>query len=667
LSSTTEEIRPKIPWLLVLLISILLPIISTFWWSLETGAWAPNFTLGPSQTSFNFAQGAFLVPLVLIGFSWFLKKPISLRTLTFAYVTSLMALSANSYTHPGCQFTGFMHSRENPIHDPYLPTWWIPQKEVVSLMFMGGQTVDWGAWTPNILFWWLMPFFYWLYLSSGVLIFRRAWIVNEALPYPYGLSALTMVQLATTREKELSTQKRFFTYGFVIGFIFFVPFALANLFPFLPDIYGWTRPPYSTWTPGSIDLLGVYPALASIVGFGMISLNPLVYALLFFAPLNVLFSTWFFWVVIDLILVQVLYVMGYFSGMETQGTWDRGSRITMGDPLRLGPFTMLGVLPGILIWWILMNRRYFAATIRLAIGQGSPDEKAWEAGELSYAYNYVLLIIGFIGLLGIYVASGITPEAVIAYLIGIGVTYIAMARIHGYLGPQPHGPFWAQGLGKWRYPNVTMETRDQSQIMLGSLSGWYTVEYRSNYGSADQTMDGMRFSEDARVDSKSVYKAMFVSSIIAPLVGFVTFVAWSHYYGVMKLPFPHESDWVMMSVGDPENWNAWPAPDPWWPHALLGFVVAGVLLFLRIRVPWLPLDPYGLVMATAHWETWGLLGIGSAALGAWIVKTILIRVGGAGAYRNYGMPIAAGLIGGYIIAVPLLAGLGGVLRFFFPA
>ena len=633
-----------------------------------TGAWAPNFTLGPSQSSLNWTAGAVIVPLLMIGFSWFFKKPISLRTLTFAYVASLMALAANSYTHPGTQFTGFMHSRENPLHDPYLPTFWVPPKEVVSQMFMGGQAVDWTGWAPTILFWWLMPFFYWLYFSAGVLIFRRAWIVNEALPFPYGLSTLTIIHLASTKEEQSSTQKRFLTYGLVIGFIFFLPFTLANMFPFLPDVYGWTHePPYSTWTPGSINLLAVYPALSSIVGFGMTSVNPMVFALLFFAPLNVLFSVWIFWLIIDIILVQVLYVMGYYSGMETVGPWGRGDMITMGEPLKLGAFTMLGVLPGILVWWIVMNRGYVTSTIRLATGRGNADEKAWEAGEIPYRTNYLMLIIGFIGLLAIFVASGIEPAVVAVYLIGMGITQIAMARIHGYLGPQPHGPFWAQGLSKWRYPSVTMETRDQSQVMLGSISGWWTLEYRSGHGSADQTMDGMRVSQDAGVDSRSIFKAMFIPSLIAPLVGFVTFVAWSHFYGVMKLPFPHEGDWCMMGVSDPENWNAWPAVEPWWPQAVVGFIVAGVLMFLRVRVPWVPLDPYGLVLATAHWETWGILGIGSAALGAWIVKTIVIRVGGATAYRDYGMPVAAGLIAGYAIAVPLLAGLGGVLRFFFPA
>jgi len=659
--SVMSERAEKTPWILILSIAIFLPIISTFWWTLEAGAWAPNFTLGPSQTSFNFPNGAYIVPILLIGFAWFFKRRISLRALTFAYVSALIAVSFSSYTHPGCQFTGFMHSRENPLHDPYLPEFWVPPKEVVSDIFMGGKPLNWDAWLPCILFWWLMPFLYWLYFTSFFLIFRRAWIVNEALPYPYGLAAFEIVNLSVSEEKSVS--KTIFKYAFIVGFLFFLPFTLANLFPFLPDIYGWTKPPFETWCPGVLsDPFALFPALRGIAGFSSVNLNPVVYALMFLAPLNTLLSVFIFWLIIEIIVVQVLYVMGYYSGIEVQGVWGRQNMIALGEPLKLSAFSMLGVLPGILIWWIIANRRYFISTIKLAIGGSS---KEVEVEEVSYRYTYLMLLIGFIGLLAIMVLSGAEPHVSAVYLIGVGVVYVAMARIHGFLGPQPHNPYWMQGLTKWAYPYVTWETRTQSQVIIGSMSGWWGVEYRMGHGSADLAGDAFRFSENAHVNAKSIFKAMFVTALISPLVGFLTFLLWSNYYGIMKLPFPHESDYCMMGVSDPENWNVWPAPEPWWPHALLGFLVAGFLMYLNIKVPWLPLDSYGLVIATNHWIN-TLLGFPWACLGAWIVKTLVIRLGGTRVYREYGVPAAVGFIAGYVIAAPLLAGLGGVLRFFFP-
>jgi len=663
-----EVKEEKIPWHWVLLIAFLVPIVHTFVWTLQTGAWAPNFTWGSSETSLSWPAGSFLIPLLAALLAILLKKKVDTKFLAYIYAATITALTYNHYNHPGCTFTGSMHSRENPLHDPYLPNFWVPPKEVVSKIFMGGQPIDWGAWAPTVLFWWLYPFFVWLFLVSITTILRNAWIVREELPFPYASAALTMAQTMTGPIVNQKIQKRFFSIGTIISFLFFTPFVLANMFPFLPDIYGWTRPPYSTWTPGSLWIGGVYPGLTrTIVGLAYANLNPAVYALLFFAPLDTLFSFWFFWLIIDIILVQIFSAMGYYTGMENDDPWTRGSRITMDEPLKLGAFGMLGVLPGIIIWWLVMNRTYVMSTIRLALGRGTEAERSLEADEpLPYRHVYLLLAAAFIGLCVIYSFVGLDLTDAVSWIIAFGISMAANARIHGYLGLPAQSPFYMQGWFKWRYPSITMETRTQSQVMLGTLSGWW-LAYDGVIAPQSESMDVYRFGHIAKARSRNLFTTMLVTTLIAPLVGFATFIWWSNTYGIMKFPFPHESDWCIMGVSDPEQWNAWPASEPWWPHALLGFIVTGLLYLARIRAPWLPLEPAGLVLSTVHWTIWGVGGFQISALGAWLVKFLIIRIGGGKAYTQYGTPVAAGIVAGYVLAVPLMAMMGGVLRFFFPA
>jgi len=55
----------------------------------------------------------------------------------------------------------------------------------------------------------------------------------------------------------------------------------------------------------------------------------------------------------------------------------------------------------------------------------------------------------------------------------------------------------------------------------------------------------------------------------------------------------------------------------------------------------------------------------SPFLAAWILKTITLKIGGSKLYEEVGVPVAAGFVVGYMIAL-IFGGAIGVLRFFIP-
>lgn len=69
-------------------------------------------------------------------------------------------------------------------------------------------------------------------------------------------------------------------------------------------------------------------------------------------------------------------------------------------------------------------------------------------------------------------------------------------------------------------------------------------------------------------------------------------------------------------------------------------------------------------MLGASWTS-TLWGIWFPFLIAWILKYLTLKIGGSRAYEEYGMPLMAGFIAGYMIAV-LVGGLAGIIRFFIP-
>ena len=120
------------------------------------------------------------------------------------------------------------------------------------------------------------------------------------------------------------------------------------------------------------------------------------------------------------------------------------------------------------------------------------------------------------------------------------------------------------------------------------------------------------------------------------------------------------------NLGDPEMHNGNPpGQGNWGLWALAGFIISGVLAFLRVRFAWWPLDPVGLVYISSAWQLgWG--GLYFAAFGAWIAKFLVIRLGGTRVYEHYAIPFVTGITAGVLIVGYFIGNIIAPLKFFFP-
>ena len=90
----------------------------------------------------------------------------------------------------------------------------------------------------------------------------------------------------------------------------------------------------------------------------------------------------------------------------------------------------------------------------------------------------------------------------------------------------------------------------------------------------------------------------------------------------------------------------------------IGAAVMGVLVFLRYRFPWWPMHPVGFTIPL----TYATLNSVFAVFLAWLLKSIVMRIGGANLY-NRTRPLCLGLIVGYALGVGL-SFLGDYIWFF---
>jgi len=212
---------------------------------------------------------------------------------------------------------------------------------------------------------------------------------------------------------------------------------------------------------------------------------------------------------------------------------------------------------------------------------------------------------------------------------------------------------------------MTEEAKTQEYVMATTFNSYLAPTSDDATGVQSiggNVLDIYSVGRWAKASVKNIFLIILVAGIVTPIVSMLTLTAISYSFGFAKLPFPHE--WDLMVYSNPETYAIHPSALPYWPQAIAGFVLALLLTFLRMRFIWWPLETSGLFLACSTMTAYGMQ---FPALIAWIFKLLLFRIGGAKYHERYGVPIVTGVIAGWLIAVPLIGGIVGVLRFFYPA
>jgi hypothetical protein len=674
---TAEEVKiggERVPWALVIIISVLLPFIGTY--CVLVGKTGLKFWtgIGLIQPVVPIVIGPFLVLYLAFIAAKLFKKGIDIKSLGYLYVVAVSATLSLISVEAGTAFNDFIGTRMvgNDVAQSYIPPFMAPSQKAAQLLWSGG-VFPLGEWIPVMAFYWILYLMPSILLIGVATLFRRRWIDVEKVPFPTTMVAyevLRRVPSSVTSPSSQGTRRMtLFVAGLAMGLVIQTLYVLIQLFPWFPDIFAIRE------GCGSGCALVWYvkadTPLAGIVGLGTINTHPMVVAFFYFIPLSILFNSWF-WYLVYLVLMQAAYMMGYYTGANTIGGcgrgWCAGYSGLLSPPYNFMAVSQVGGMIGLTIFSIFLSRGYLMETLRAAFGT-LPKEtvEIIERDEAaSYRAIWLLITLGFVGTTAVFMTMGLSVMAALLMPITFFIFLFADSRLYGLSGGYMRG--WNTGAsGVYRLLWPTAPDPLTREFVVGSFFSGREYDMGSgrlwapSYGS----FDSYRMSALVHLSNKKVLKILLVVALISPITVYVSEVLIGYTYGLSIVlgrcasAYTCGAPWGYSAA----SWARTPSSEPWIPYMIAGIAIIGVLSLLRARFIWFPFEPIGFLNGTSYNSI--ISGLWFPFLIAWVLKTATLRIGGSKTYENYGLPLAGGVVAGCAV-IAILGTILGIIRFYVP-
>ncbi len=484
----------------------------------------------------------------------------------------------------------------------YIPNWLaVTDKNVLTGYYEGDSTLH----TKQHLLGWLTPVMNWfafLFVMLFVMvcitvIVRQPWTEDEKLAYP-------IIQLPTRMTSAGFFTNRLMWLAFGLVAAFDIINGLHHIFPAIPSVYEkayrfrFTEKPFSAmgWLR-----LGVYPF---VLGIG------------FLIPLDLLFSTWFFfWV------WKGQEIMGSVMGLEGTG-------------YPYVNYQGFGAYMGIFLIAVWRGRKY----LRNVLGAKVPLTSTRDE-PMSHRTLVLALISGIAFLTFFCLRAGMSLWAIFVFF-GLYFAFsTAVSRMRAELGSPMHDLHYT---GPERVMVAALGTRPLGPNNLSMFSFFWFFTRTFDSHPMPHQLEGFKLASTSGIRSRF----MLFAILIALCVGIL-----SQFWALISIPYrlgaEHEMSRVPIIYGaEPwrqlQNWLAHPLDPDYWA---LGFTGIGLLfslflMLMRMKFFWFPFHP---AAYAAVCGSWAVNYIWFTLLVAWGLKLVLLKYGGRNAHRK-AIPFFLGLI-----------------------
>jgi len=512
---------------------------------------------------------------------------------------------------------------------PLIPRWWVPDKAVLDTYYKGGDTL----FTLEHLRGWAVPIFVWcgfiLVMLFGFLclntMLRRHWVEQERLSFPLTALPLELTNADSTRSL---LGNRLFWAAFIFACVFRSFSGLHRIVPSFPDLanFGFKG-----------QLIGLDPLMTAPpwngIGFFTLSFHPLIIGITYFLPLDVAFSSWFFYLVVKAENV-VTTAMGYHdagasaAAAATPYTGEQGA----GAFIAITLFSLWGA------------RRHLQDVFGKAFGRRPHIRDDDEA--VSYRTAVFGFLFCFTAQIVFVVLAGMPVIMALLFFVLYLFMIIACTRFRAEAGPMlGYGP----DLNPHRMLTLIPGTRAWNTQALTTFSylQWFDSDYRTV--AMPQQMEAFRMLNVTRTPVRPMTRWLLLAAALAAVSAFISVLAIYYHYGAItprgdngwrsangRLPFDTLQNWL----DNPTK------PDPlrlqW---MAVGFLIVAGLSRMRALFAWWPFNPTGFALAHAGYAmpwVWCPMFLG------WLAKSLLLRYGGMKLYRS-AIPFFMGLILGDIV------------------
>ncbi len=506
---------------------------------------------------------------------------------------------------------------------PHLPKWAFPTDEggVMGWFFQGmpaGERFPWQAWAMP-LFWWTVPLVGLAVATfCGTVILRRQWVERERLAFPLARVPLDMVEPGRGRLPAFMCSKLFWL-GAAIPLLAtgwnFISF-FDESFPTLPIFHG----------SHFVVIAQGFPVLRTKV-------NLLVMGFAFLTPLEVLFSVWFFYIVATIeagVMNRLGMTMpwGIWEGLSPMTAWqDQGAFLAF---------------VGLSLW---MARRHLADVARKAWNpkwQGADDSDE----PIRYRTAVIGLLLGTLLVAAWLHRLGMGWGTIVVYGIGFVAVYVGISKIVAQCGlPYVRGPVPAQ-----TFVTYTLGSGAIGPAGLIAIASTFAIWCDNKPILATTMMHSHRAGSELGRRARVLPGAMALASVVAfSLALFLT------------LYICYTRGGVSTGCWEIRGGNIWffdtfvrhirnPAGTDWGRMTYMAIGAAGMLLlsFLKYRFAWWPLHPIGFCVGGCEVISYCAFSL----FLTWLIKAILLKVGGIAAFRK-ARPFFLGLLLGYALGIGL--------------
>ena len=507
----------------------------------------------------------------------------------------------------------------------YVPEWMVPQSKAIIEPLYSGLTYFWQAelvlaWAIPVLCWmaWLIALGATLWAWTTIL--RRRWVEHDKLSFP--CVQLPMELCRNGGFGGLASGKLFWS-GFAVSALIESLNTLNGISPNVPSIgLDWTA------TPTLEALPSPWKALAPMY----LTWSTLHLGICYLIPTDILFSSWFFFV-----LRKAMEVIGYAQGWRELG-WDaKGFPYTRAQSA--GAWAVLFFL---LIW---AERKRLLHALDAALTRGPLRGEDGEAASDRVAGR--VLILGSIFLVWWSVQSGMSLLIALAFYAFFFLLNVTMTRIYAQVGPPILELYYLD-------PQQTFTTvfgtlgQPAGPLTQFSLMYWINRDHRGQL--MGHQLGALKVAQESGVSLRRFGPWLLLAFAIGAATCLITYLHWAYRVGEDHfVSGGYREAGSGTAISRVREW-VYAAKGPQWiqiAFMAFGGVLTWALAKLSFTLPGFPLHPIGYALAICfaveyNWPAFLLM---------WIVKGLLLRYGGLSMYLRF-VPIALGLtLGGLVVPV----------------
>ena len=351
-----------------------------------------------------------------------------------------------------------------------------------------------------------------------------------------------------------------------------------------------------------------------------ISFYPFSIGLMFFTPLDLSFSCWFFWLLtrLQMVVTDMLGARNIYNLEQQTGAW-----------------IAFGCIP---LW---MGRRHYGRIIRKVFGiaqrrgEPPPDDSS---EPMRYRTAAGLFTVGLMFLFFFCYQMGMTFWAIGLFFLFYFPMILGITRIRAEIGPPLHQLVLVD---PGRTMVLALGTRRLGTGNLMGLTFLYPFVRCFRAHPTPSELEAFRLAEQTRIG----YRQLLIGMILAIVFGIlITFWAYLHVLYDMGAGSKARG-WIVYMGWETFNrlqtWLVNPRETAGPELGVIGssFLFTIFLMIMKIRFLWWPLHPAGyvLVSGTGMGRLWFTIFLG------WLAKAIVLKIGGVKLYRQ-AVPFFLGLI-----------------------